>query len=313
MSALVWLVLPALLGLGWLGLRWLRRELTPAPLAHPPASTAQLPVEWVSIPTQNGKRLAAQWWHAGASEGERGVAVLLHGWGGNGSQLLAAAQVLRRHGWSVLLPDARGHGRSDADSYSALPRFAEDLDASVDWVRRRQSSSGQTVPLVLLGHSVGAAAALLCASRRSDIAAVVSVSAFAHPEQVMRRWLAQYHIPFWPLGWLVNRYVERVIGYRFDAIAPVTCIARIQVPVLLVHGQQDDVVPLACAARLQGAAPHARLLVVAGRHDSFEDEPDLHQRVTRWLDEVCVKHGWATSARPTMPVHHASEIRAPGL
>ena len=39
------------------------------------------------------------------------------------------------NGWSVLLPDARGHGLSEADTHSSLPRFAEDLDSALDWVR----------------------------------------------------------------------------------------------------------------------------------------------------------------------------------
>jgi pimeloyl-ACP methyl ester carboxylesterase len=115
---------------------------------------------------------------------------------------------------------------------------------------------------------------------------VVAVSSFAHPEQVMQRWLAEYRIPFWPLGWMVNRYIERVIGHRFDDIAPVATIARIEAPVLLVHGQQDDVVPLACALRLQASAPRATLLEVPGRHDGFDDAEALYKQVSTWLERV---------------------------
>jgi len=275
-------VLLAGAGLLWLGLRWLRRALTPQRLTHPPSGT--LPITtWVTVPTAGGKRLQAQWLPATATP-TRGLAVLMHGWGGNGSQLRPAAVTLWRQGWSVLLPDARCHGRSDDDSYSSLPRFAQDLDACLAWWQsQRATHGGQPVPVVLLGHSLGAAAALLCASRRADIQAVVAVSSFAHPEQVMQRWLAEYRIPFWPLGWLVNRYIERVISHRFDDIAPVSTIARIQAPVLLVHGQQDDVVPLACALRLQAAAPRATLLEVPGRHDGFDDEEALYRQVSDWL------------------------------
>ncbi len=68
----------------------------------------------------------------------------------------------------------------------------------------------------------------------------------------MRRWLAKYHIPFWPVGWLVNCYIEHVIGHRFDDIAPVSRIGLAS-PVLLVHGSRDDIVPLDCALRLRDA------------------------------------------------------------
>ncbi len=286
MSTWVWLAPPALLAAVWQGLRWLRRELTPPRLAHPHPSPADLVGQWVTIPTANGKQLAAQWMPASEDDPQQGVAILLHGWGGNGSQLRSAADALRRQGWSVLLPDARSHGRSDADTFSSLPRFAEDLDACLDWLIRHHPDRAQAAGhahVVLLGHSLGAAASLLCASRRDEVRAVVSVSAFAHPEQVMRRWLAAYRIPFWPIGWLVNRYIEGVIGHRFDDIAPVRTIARVKAPVLLVHGNEDDVVPLACAEQLKDAASNATLLVVPGQHDSFADEAGLNDQVLAWL------------------------------
>lgn len=294
MSWVSWaMVLLAGVGVILWGLRWLRRELTPARLPHPaPGHSAA--AEWVTMPTAGGKRLHAQWTPAPGSR-VQGVAILMHGWGGNGSQLRPAAQALWQQGWSVLLPDARCHGRSDDDTYSSLPRFAQDLAACLDWCRGQAPALVGGGRVVLLGHSLGAAAALLCASRRPEVQAVVSVSSFAHPESVMRRWLAEYRIPFWPLGWLVNRYIEQVIGHRFDDIAPEATIARVQAPVLLVHGLQDDVVPLACAQRLQAAAPRATLLAVPGRHDGFDDEVALYRQVTAWLN-----HLWPAQARRAM-------------
>lgn len=114
------LVPPAAWGLGWLGLRWLRRELAPPRLEHPGAVAPLTGLQWVSVPTANGKHLAAQWLPGPAG---RGVVILQHGWGGNGSQLRPAALALHRRGWSVLLPDARNHGRSDPDGHSSLPRL----------------------------------------------------------------------------------------------------------------------------------------------------------------------------------------------
>jgi pimeloyl-ACP methyl ester carboxylesterase len=310
MTAWVWLGLALVWLAAIVGLRWLRRELTPERLAHPELETPTADTPWVRIPTANGKELAAQWLPATGAACARGTVVLMHGWGGNGSQLRPAADVLRRDGWAVLLPDARSHGRSDGDTYSSLPRFAEDLDACLAWLHSQRSEPTELTPVILLGHSLGAAATLLSASRRSDIHAVVSVSSFAHPEQVMRRWLATYRIPFWPLGWAVNRYIESVIGHRFDDIAPVSTVARIQCPVLLVHGEQDDLVPLGCARQLQAAAQSshtslATLLVVAGRHDRFNDEASLNEHVRAWLQ----KHAQVAARPGTQPPNTA---RLPG-
>ena len=153
--------------------------------------------------------------------------------------------------------------------YSSLPRFAEDLDRALDWLVVQVGVDASR--LCALGHSVGAAAVLLSASRRHDLHAVVSVSAFAHPEQVMRRWLAARHVPYWPLGWAVNRYVEHVIGARFKDIAPINTLPRVPCPVLLLHGRQDDMVPVRDARQLWQHRARARvtLLECEGTHEGF--------------------------------------------
>lgn len=271
-------------GLGWLFVAWLRWRLKPEQQPSetiPEAGASDVQLESHRIPTRNARTLHARWLPQ-AGPAPIGVALLMHGWGGNGGQLWPAAIALHADGWAVLLPDARSHGISDRDSHSSLPRFVEDIEACCAWLRTREVCL-ETKPLVLIGHSLGAAAALVFASGRSDVSAVVSVSAFSHPEQVMRRWLADHHIPFWPLGWLVNRYIEHVIGHRFEAIAPVNRIGLIQCPVLLLHGDQDAMVPLDCARQLASAARHATLWNWPGTHEVFDDQALLYRNVTTWL------------------------------
>ena len=81
----------------------------------------------------------------------------------------------------------------------------------------------------------------------------------------------------------VNRYIEHVIGHRFDDIAPVSRIGLIASPILLVHGSRDDIVPLDCARRLRDACDRGTLLEVAGSHESFDDQEILYQQVSQWL------------------------------
>ena len=85
----------------------------------------------------------------------------------------------------------------------------------------------------------------------------------------MRRFLAEARISYPVLGWYVLRHVQRVIGARFDEIAPLTSMRRIRCPVLLVHGTHDEVVPFNDARRLQAAGlPGAvQCLSVTGGYD----------------------------------------------
>nr|WP_291086444.1 hypothetical protein [Hydrogenophaga sp.] len=121
-----------------------------------------------------------------------------------------------------------------------------------------------------MGHSVGATAALLHAAHHDDVRAVVSLSAFAHPGEVMRRFMAEKRIPQALLVWYVFRRVQQAIGTTFDEIAPLNTLAAVRCPTLLVHGIDHHTVPVEDAYRLLTASSQAHLLLVDGDHDLRE-------------------------------------------
>jgi dipeptidyl aminopeptidase/acylaminoacyl peptidase len=227
-----------------------------------------IPAREVVIATANDKRLFA-WLIAPISARPAAAVLVMHGWGANAALMLPAVRPLHDAGYVVLLIDARCHGRSDDDRFSSMPRFAEDVEHALDWLAQQPEVDPGRI--ALLGHSVGAGAVLLVASRRHDLRAVVSVSAFAHPREVMRRLLARQHLPFMPIGWYVLYQVQRLIGYRFDDIAPEHSITRVHCPVLLAHGRSDETVPFSDAERLLAAGRKAnqpvRLLALEGNHE----------------------------------------------
>jgi dipeptidyl aminopeptidase/acylaminoacyl peptidase len=238
-----------------------------------------------SIPTENDKRLFA-WFVPPPASGPAPAVAVLHGWGGNAEMMLPLAQPLHRAGYAVLLLDSRNHGRSDSDGFSSLPRFAEDLDRALDWLALQPEVDAAR--MAALGHSVGAAAALLVASRRPELAAVASIAAFADPESMMRRFLAAHHVPYFPLGRLVLRYVQRAIGHRFSDIAPRNTIRQIRCPVLLVHGSDDATVPVADAMAIYARRPgeQVRLLILAGDHDTSRETERHAGELIDFLDQA---------------------------
>ncbi len=210
-----------------------------------------LPCDEVSIATAGGKRLFG--WYV-PPPGPSGPAVaVVHGWGASADLMLPLAPLLHAGGFGVLLIDSRCHGRSDDDDFASMPRFAEDLSCALDWLKARPEVGA----IAALGHSVGASATILTASRRDDLFAAVAIAAFAHPAELMRRFMDERRIPFWPVGWWVLRKVERAIGHRYDDIAPRRVVARVRCPLLLVHGDRDEVTPAADAEAIfanRGAA-----------------------------------------------------------
>ncbi len=234
-----------------------------------------LPEEQVWLASVNGTRLHG--WFIPVA-GDAPAVVVLHGWGGNASLMLPLAPYLHRAGFHALFLDARNHGISEHDSFASMPRFAEDLEVAADWLRSHRNVTS----LGVIGHSVGAGAAILSASRGGRFNAVVAVSSFAHPGEMMREQMKS--IPRILLT-LILGFMQRLIGHRFDDFAPRNRIPLVDAPLMLVHGDADPVVPIDNLHELAAAHPGADLLVVpdGGHSDLAPFEPYVDD-ITTFLD-----------------------------
>lgn len=256
----IWLALPRVLARIF-RVRRIAADLGPADF--------ELIADDVTILGSNDRPLRG-WFVASETDGRpRPTVLVIHGWNGAASLMLPIAPFLQAAGIHALFLDARGHGRSDDDRFASMPRFAEDVEAGLRWLRADPRVEPECVALV--GHSVGAGAALLVASCDGRVAAVVSIAAMAHPGTFMRAAMRARGMPR-PVISLVLRGIERTIGLPFDAFAPVTTIARLRVPVLLIHGGRDEVVPLTDATLLERASRgRAQLLILPeATHASME-------------------------------------------
>lgn len=263
--------------LRWLLLRVYRIPPTPT---NPTPADLGLPAEDVELSAVDGTTLRG-WFlpampgtgdpathHSGTGDpvprraAPGATVVVLHGWGSAATDLLPAAPRLVAAGLSLLLIDVRGHGRSDPVDFMSLPRFAEDLEAAISWLRSDPRVDPDRIGVI--GHSVGAGACLLAASRDPGIAAVVAIAAMAHPAELIRSSRGLRPAPE-ALATRVLTTIEDTIGHRFDAFAPINTIGRITAPVVVLHGDDDTTVPPRDAARLVDAAGGvARLRLVPG-------------------------------------------------
>lgn len=227
---------------------------------HTPADLG-LPEEQVWLTSITGTRLHA--WFVRAEQGSPGV-VVIHGWGGNASLMLPLATHLHEAGFHALFLDARNHGLSEHDSFTSMPRFAEDLEVAATWMRDHPDVAA----VGAIGHSVGAGAVILAASRGDLLDAAVAVASPAHPGEMMQEQMQR--IPS-PVANRVLRSVERIIGHEFDSFAPRHRISLVEVPLMLVHGSADAVVSIADLHALAEAQPNAEVFMVPGAgHSDLE-------------------------------------------
>ncbi len=283
-AVMLWMAVPVVVLLGVAGLAKVavdRAYATPRiPASRTPADLG-LAFEDVRFPTAGRKTLHGWWIPAEEPRGAPGL-VLMHGWSRNVERMLPFIPDLHGLGFNLLAVDARCHGESDGDGHANMLKFSEDIRAGVD----RLVGEGGTDPqrIGVLGLSVGGAAAIHAGAHDPRIRAVVTVGAFAHPGDLTRYDLRQRGVPDL-MASAILAYVERQVGVPLDTLAPEVHMGRIGVPVLLVHGEEDVVVPVEHARRLSASGGESvELLILPGRgHSDCNEDPAFWPAVRRVL------------------------------
>jgi len=227
----------------------LRKALTNALLFYPERGQSRTPADlgmpfeevWLRAP--DGVRTQA-WWIPGG--GEAPVVVMFHGNAGTMADRLENARFLRGLGVSLLLCEYRGYGDSQGRPSERGLRL--DAERGVLEARRRAGSGC----VVVFGRSLGGAVAIDVASRTSTrIDGLIVESTFTSLPDMARA---------------ITRIAlaARVVAYRFDSASK---IGRIAIPILLVHGDADELVPYRMGETLRDlarAAPRVFFHRVAG-------------------------------------------------
>ena len=196
--------------------------------------------------TADGVRLHG-WLFRSGVEPAAATVIYFHGNGGNLSYCDWVGEALARRGFDVLLFDYRGYGRSGGETSGERGLYA-DADAAYDFVTRERGVPARRV--VLYGQSLGTAAAADVASRRECGALVVEsgLSSAADMAGVIFPWLP--------------RFLRGLTRNKLDTASK---LPRVGCPVLVAHGERDEIIPVAQGRRLHEAAPEPRrLLLVPG-------------------------------------------------
>ena len=267
------------------------------PRPRPPTilpSDLGLPFEELTVDAP-GATLPA--WFIPARDGQPGPGVaLIHGWESARDRTLPNVVFLHAAGFHCLTIDVRGHGANPAET---LPVSAGEFGADALAAFRGLLDRPEVTVGAVMGHSMGAIGAILAGAADPRVAAVVATSSPADPYRLTRQTFRLAHLPIpdpiaYPLAWLTTRVYLRPRGHVVDEVNASTAIARYRGPILLAHGDEDQVVPHAHLERLARAARAARagdpdaapvetLLVRGGHHSWAFEHPEYRAAVARFL------------------------------
>ena len=269
-----------------------------------------LAYEDVTVTNRHGQSLRGWFVPAPGRRGRAPAVAYGHGNAADRRHWLEVAWPVAREGIAQLFLDFSGRGESEGEVITLGAREADDLDAALDWLAARRDVDGGR--LALAGRSMGAAAAVLCASRRPDVRGLVIDGAYAELDEVVDRLLSARYVP----PPLVRPALFAVAGWRADfrpaELRPAEAIRRVRVPVLIVHGEDDELVPVEHALRLErAAAGPATVVRLPGVGHNGARGPDHASRVARFLASA-LAHG----GRHAPSLSHGSDdrrrLRRPG-
>jgi len=225
--------------------------------------------EEVLIPVSNvdgSKENIHGWWLPSSEEqnlpmGDRKVILYLHGNAQNIGANAKHANRLKGLGFSVLVIDYRGFGKSDGDVPSESSVYT---DAQTAW-DYLIAKGFQPEQILIYGHSMGGAIAIDLATKRPVTRGMIIDGTFTSITE-MATLDPKYRV--FPINLLIHQ--------RFDSIQKVRSL---KAPVLYIHGTEDELIPAAMSQRLFEATPTRKAIVLirnAGHNNTASTNEPLY-------------------------------------
>lgn len=190
--------------------------------------------------------------------------VYFHGNGADWQSSVVATDRLTPAGYGVLAAEYRGY-RGNPGSPSEEGLYA-DGRAAIAWLSARGVASSD---IILIGNSIGSGVAKQLATE-TDPRALVLISPFASLAQVAGE----------KLWWLPARMLVRD---KYDNLAK---IPRVTAPILLLHGDADDLIPYHHSEQLAAANPSAELVIFAGAGHELAWHDAAERTVLQFLERL---------------------------
>jgi len=230
------------------------------------------------IPSADGGFLEV--WKVVPREKPRGTVLLAHGWSRNRDRMTARARMFGEMGFTTVMHSARDHGGSSPLTFANAPRFAEDLEQVIQWIRE---------PVILYGHSLGAAASLIAITKNPEsVNMLILEGCYARTKEALGSLYRNYNPLFGVLfAQAVIMWLNLFSGFMLERVSPVVLAKGVSVPVLIVHGEKDKSFPLNHAWRLRDSFRPglAELFVARGAdHSSSSLAPGYRQALESFVE-----------------------------
>lgn len=239
------------------------------------------PYKTVTINSYDELRLTG--YYLGSPHENANTVIIAHGYSGMGLNMTNLAQFYYEElGFNVLLPDARGHGKSEGD-YIGFG-WHDRLDY-LKWISfARELSGNESAKLVLHGVSMGGATVMMTSGENLPpyVAAIIEDCGYTSVEEQLSFQLKRtFNLGPWPFISSTSKLTKKRAGYSFDEASALEQVKINTTPMLFIHGDADGFVPYEMVQRLYDACQAEKKLYIvpeAGHGMSFNTAPELYKK-----------------------------------
>ena len=207
-------------------------------------------------------------------------AIVVHGYGGSGKLMSDKSKYFYDMGYNVLIPDLRGHGKSEGDYIGMGWKDRLDIISWINFIIKENPNA----EIVLHGTSMGAATVLMTSGENlpSNVKAIVADCAYTSAWDEFSYQLETYlKVPSYYILNVTNMVTKLKAGYSLKEASALESVKKATVPILYIHGDKDKFVPYSMMDKLYDAtnSPKEKLTIEGGEHANS----DLVSPFLYWL------------------------------
>ena len=212
------------------------------------------------IPAVESKQEKLHGWWMPRSKAPFGTLIYFHGAGLNIGYNVTQAFWMRQLGFNVLLLEYRGYGLSGGD-FPTERSLYQDAETALRYVTDVQQIPEHEV--FVYGHSLGGAIAIDLASKHPTLAGLIVHNSFTTMAEMVAR---SSYARWFPVQWILTQ--------RFESLAKV---AKLEVPMMLIHAEKDPLVPVEMGKRLYRAAKSSSKKLVVVETNLHHNAADVYK------------------------------------
>lgn len=199
------------------------------------------PYEPIYITSYDGLKLFGRYYH---HKDGAPLKIIFHGYRGLALRDSSGGYALsKKLGYNVIAVDQRSHGKSQGHVITFGIRERKDV---LSWIEYANARFGNDIPILLSGVSMGAATVVMAATLPlpENVCCILADCPYSTPKDIIRKVCADEHYPV-AASYPFIRIAAKVLGgFNLEETSALEGAKNSSVPILLLHGEDDRLVPL---------------------------------------------------------------------